>query len=108
MFHFKRDATLRRYDGRRWAPHLDGEPDGKLHPLPVSLLTVMDPPIISQKRERWLKGYGHPGGIAITYAGEACHPFNRLSSPFSPSFPLWQKCRFQSQTCTKIETPGGF
>jgi len=50
LFHFKRDATLRRYDGRRWAPHLDGEPDGALHPLPVSLLTVMDPPIISQKR----------------------------------------------------------
>jgi len=29
----------------------------------------------------------------------ACHPFNRLSSPFSPSFPLWQKCRLQPQVC---------
>ncbi len=41
-----------------------------------------------------------PGAYHSPMRAAACHPFNRLSSHFSPSFPLWQKCRLQPLTCT--------
>ncbi len=42
-----------------------------------------------------------PGTYHSPRWAAACHPFNRLSSHFSPSFLPWQKCRFQPQVCSR-------